>query len=94
MLIDVSTMNQTIIFDLVTVGHFAMDAILSPTIKLLRITLGGSLTYVSVAAAKLGAKVSVISKVGNDFPNEYFEWFQDSGVDLSGLKRIYNASTT
>ncbi len=94
MLIDVSTMNQTIMFDLVTVGHFAIDTILSPTIRLSRITLGGPPTYVSVAAARIGAKASVISKVGNDFKIGYVEWLQNSGVDLSGLKRIHNASTT
>jgi sugar/nucleoside kinase (ribokinase family) len=62
--------------------------------KLPKITLGGPPAYVSVAAARLGAKVSVISKVGNDFPNEYYEWLQNNGVYLSALKRVSNASTT
>jgi sugar/nucleoside kinase (ribokinase family) len=57
-------------------------------------TLGGSPTYVSVAAAKLGAKVSVISKVGSDFPKEYLTWLQNNNVDLSGLERVSNACTT
>jgi len=54
-------------FDLVTVGHFAIDLILSPKIANPRLTLGGSPTYVSLAARKLGARGSVISKVGKDF---------------------------
>jgi len=94
MLIDVSTMNEVSAFDLVTVGHFAIDTILSRKISLPKATLGGPPSYVSVAAAKLGAKVSVISKVGDDFPNEYLEWLQNNDVDLSGLKRVSNASTT
>jgi len=81
-------------FDLVTVGHFAIDHIFSPKIATSKPTLGGSPTYVSLAATKLGAKVSVISKVGGDFPSEYVKWLKTNEVDLSGLKRVRDASTT
>lgn len=94
MLIDVSKMNPANVFDLVTVGHFAIDTVVSPKITEPRTTLGGPPTYVSVAAAKLGARVSVISKVGDDFSDEYLTWLQNNNVDLSGLKRVSNASTT
>ncbi len=87
-------MRQINRFDLVTVGHFAIDTIQSPKITRPRATLGGPTTYVSAAAAKLGAKVSIISKVGHDFPNEYLEWLQNNNIDLIGLKRVPNASTT
>jgi len=94
MLIDVSTMSHPDAFDLVTVGHFAIDTVLSRKITRPKATLGGPPTYVSVAAAKMGAKVSVISKVGNDFTDDYVTWLQDNRVDLSGLKRVSNAATT
>jgi len=81
-------------FDLVTVGHFAIDLITSPKIACPKPTLGGPPTYVSLAARKLDAKVSVISKVGEDFPDEYVAWLEASGVDLSGLKRVKGAKTT
>jgi sugar/nucleoside kinase (ribokinase family) len=81
-------------FDLVTVGHFAIDLVTSPKIVSPNPTLGGPPTYTSVAAARLGAKVSVISKVGRDFQDEYLEWLKANGVDLSGLKRVENALTT
>ena len=81
-------------FDLVTVGHFAIDLITSPKIAYPKPTLGGPPTYVSLAARKLGAKVSVISKVGEDFPHEYVAWLEANGVDLSGLKRVRGAKTT
>jgi len=81
-------------FDLVTVGHFAIDQILSPKVPSPEPTLGGSPTYVSLAASKLEAKVSVISKVGGDFPSEYVVWLKANGVDLSGLKQVREASTT
>jgi len=81
-------------FDIVTVGHFAIDQILSPKILSSKPTLGGSPTYVSLAARKLEAKVSVISKVGGDFPSEYVALLKANGVDLSGLKQVRAASTT
>jgi sugar/nucleoside kinase (ribokinase family) len=81
-------------FDLVTVGHFAIDLITSPRIHLPKPTLGGPPTYVSVAAAKLGAKVSVISKVGKDFPKAYLGWLKSNGVDLTGLEKVRKATTT
>jgi len=81
-------------FDLVVVGHFAIDSILSPKIAVPCDTLGGPPTYVSLAARKLGAKVSVISKVGEDFSDDYIKWLNANGIDLSGLKRVKNAPTT
>ena len=81
-------------FDLVVAGHFAVDSILSPKIAVPRHALGGPATYVSLAARKLDAKVSVISKVGRDFSEEYIRWLKANGIDLSGLKRVNNALTT
>jgi len=81
-------------FDLVTAGHFAIDLISSPKITTPKPTLGGPPTYVSVAAKKVDAKVSVISKVGEDFSSRHIAWLNANGVDLSGLKRIKGASTT
>ncbi|MGD8506464.1 MAG: PfkB family carbohydrate kinase [Candidatus Bathyarchaeota archaeon] len=81
-------------FDLVTVGHFAIDFISSPKIATPKPTLGGPATYTSIAAAKLGAKVSVISKVGEDFQNSHLEWLKTNGVDLSKLKQVNGAKTT
>ena len=81
-------------FDVVTVGHFAIDTIHLPSLALPKQALGGPPTYVSVAAAKLGAKVSVVSKVGEDFSNNYIEWLKNNRVDLSGLRQIKGASTT
>lgn len=81
-------------FDLVTVGHFAIDLITSPKIASPQATLGGSPTYTSIATAKLGAKVSVISKVGEDFQDKHLECLKSNGVDLSGLKKVKSGATT
>jgi len=81
-------------FDLVTVGHLAIDRIFSPKIVAPRPTLGGPPTYVSLSARRLGAEVSVVSKVGGDFPDEYVTWLGANEVDVSGLKRVEEAPTT
>lgn len=81
-------------FDLVTVGHFAIDFIISPKISTPMPTLGGAPTYVSLTARKLGAQVSVISKVGEDFSDENLALLKANTVDLSALKKIEGASTT
>jgi sugar/nucleoside kinase (ribokinase family) len=81
-------------FDLVTVGHFAVDLVTSPKISTPKPTLGGAPTYVSLTAKKLGATVSVISKVGTDFSDEYLGFLKANAIDLSGLRKVESASTT
>jgi sugar/nucleoside kinase (ribokinase family) len=80
--------------DLITVGHFAIDHIQIPRGKSLKQTLGGSTTYVSLAARKLGARVGVISNVGDDFPETYVRLLHDNGVDLSCVRKVKNTATT
>jgi sugar/nucleoside kinase (ribokinase family) len=82
------------VFDIVTVGHFAIDVIKSARTASPKPTLGGPPAYVSLAAAKLGAKVSVVSKVGRDFPKDYFKLLRENNIDLSGLKLVQDALTT
>lgn len=79
--------------DLMVVGHFAIDTIYKDG-KLLGKFIGGPPTYVSLAAAKIGAKVSVLSKVGWDFGKNYAELLARNNVDLSFLKRERKAETT
>jgi sugar/nucleoside kinase (ribokinase family) len=81
-------------FDIVTVGHFSIDHVLPPGANAFKRALGGSPAYVSFSAAKLGARVGVVSKVGTDFPETYVDMLEHSGVDLFGLKRERNSVTT
>jgi sugar/nucleoside kinase (ribokinase family) len=82
------------VFDIVPVGHFSIDSISLPSRQTAFIVLGGSVAYVSFAARRLDARVSVISKVGADFPAAYKWWLQQEGVDLSGLADVPDALTT
>jgi sugar/nucleoside kinase (ribokinase family) len=82
------------LFDIVSVGHFSIDSIFLPSRLSAFIVLGGSVAYVSFAARRLDARVSVISKVGADFPAAYKWWLQQEGIDLSGLADVQDALTT
>jgi len=82
------------VFDLVSVGHFAIDSIFLPDRSTPFIVLGGSVAYVSFAARRLDATVSVVSKVGGDFPKAYLWWLEQEGVNLSGIVKAQNAQTT
>jgi len=81
-------------FDIVVVGHFAIDLIIPLNETKPRRRLGGPPTYVSLSAIKLGSSVSVISKVGGDFPEKYILWLRRKSVDLSGLKINETSETT
>ena len=81
-------------FDIVPVGHFSIDSIFLPDRHTPVVILGGPAAYVSFVAKRLGATVSVISKVGSDFPKAYLWWLGQEGVDLSGVARIEDAPTT
>lgn len=56
--------------------------------------LGGPPTYTSMSARKLGASVSVVSRVGRDFPEAYVRRLMREGIDLSRLKVDRDCGTT
>lgn len=81
-------------FDVTVIGHFSIDSIFLPSRRLPFVVLGGSVAYISFAARCLDATVSIISKVGNDFPDAYLWWLEQEGVDLSGVTKVENTETT
>lgn len=81
-------------FDIASVGHFAIDSIFLPEKAAPYVILGGSVAYVSLLARRLDARVAVVSKVGGDFPNAYLWWLGQEGVDLSGVVRVEGTQTT
>ena len=70
-----------------------IDRITYPQAARSKKAIGGPATYVSLAASRLDARVSVLSKVGEDF-QVYLEWLQKNEVDLSYTKIVENYSTT
>ena len=80
--------------DIAVVGHFSIDTINLPSRTAPFIILGGAATYTSFAAKRLDAAVSVISKVGGNFPQAYLWWIKEEGVDISAVTRLANEPST
>ena len=80
--------------DLAVIGHFALDSIRLPSRSSPFVVLGGSVTYVSLVSKRLDATVSIISKVGGDFPEAYMWWLGEEGIDLSAVNKLENEKTT
>ena len=80
--------------DVAVVGHFAIDTIRLPSRTNPFVVLGGSVTYVSFVAKRLDSSVSVISKVGGDFPEAYMWWLREEGIDLSSVTKLADEQTT
>jgi sugar/nucleoside kinase (ribokinase family) len=81
-------------FDVAVVGHFAIDTIRLPSRSAPFVVLGGSVTYVSFVTKRLDGKVSIISKVGRDFPEAYLWLLREEGIDLSGVVKLKKGGTT
>ena len=84
--------NQT--FDVAVVGHFAIDTIRLPSRSVPFVVLGGSVTYVSFVTKRLEGTVSVISKVGGDFPEAYMWLLREEGIDVSNVVKLEKEGTT
>jgi sugar/nucleoside kinase (ribokinase family) len=81
-------------FDVAVVGHFAIDTIRLPSRSSPFVVLGGSVTYVSFVTKRLEGTVSVISKVGGDFPEAYMWLLREEGIDVSGVVKLKKEGTT
>lgn len=69
---------------IVAVGTVALDTIETPFGKVDSI-LGGSATYISLAARYFADDVHLVAVVGNDFPAEHIESLRSRGVCTEGL---------
>ncbi|MEP0546775.1 MAG: PfkB family carbohydrate kinase [Rhodothermales bacterium] len=74
------------------VGTVAFDTIETPFGKADRI-LGGSGTYIALAARYLTSPVRVVGVVGRDFPEEHVDLFRSRGIDTEGLVRDEDGET-
>lgn len=70
---------------LVIVGSVAFDTIETPYGRRERI-VGGSCTYCALAA-RFFTQPSVVSVIGDDFPEEAIDFFRQKRLDLQGLRR-------
>ncbi len=77
---------------LLAVGTVAYDAIETPFGKTDKI-LGGSGTYVGLAASQFGVKTGVVSVVGGDFSPSYIDMMEKKGIDTSGIEIVKDGKT-
>ena len=66
------------------IGTVAFDEIETP-FKSAEQVLGGSATYITLAARYFCNPVRLVAVVGGDFPRAYLDTLDDNGVDLDGL---------
>ncbi len=74
------------------VGTLALDDIETPWENAKHV-LGGSSTYIALAARLLTAPVGIVAVVGGDFPDKYRQLLQSSDLDLTGLETLENQDT-
>ncbi len=72
---------------LLVVGSMAFDAIETPFGKTDKI-LGGAATYIGLASSIMNTDVSLVSVVGGDFPQEYFDMLTARNINVDGVEVI------
>ncbi|MGE5846280.1 MAG: PfkB family carbohydrate kinase, partial [Ignavibacteria bacterium] len=55
--------------------------------------LGGSATYISLAASYFSGPIYMVGVVGEDFPGKYIRLFEDHNIDLEGLQIVPGGKT-
>ncbi len=77
---------------LLIVGSIGLDDIETPFDKI-RSALGGSTTYISLAASYFTGPIEIVGIVGDDFPKEHMKMLEDHNIDLEGLEIVPGAKT-
>ena len=70
---------------LLVVGTVAFDAIETPFGKTDKI-VGGAASYIALAASYFHKDISLVSVVGDDFPNDFLDTLKKQGTDVTGLQ--------
>lgn len=77
---------------LLVVGSLALDTVATPFDKV-EDALGGSATYISLAASYFSGPVHLVGVVGDDFPKKYIELLEEKHIDLEGLQIVPEGKT-
>ena len=72
---------------LLVVGSLALDSVATPFDKV-EDALGGSSTFISIAASYFGGPVYLVGTVGEDFPKKYIDLLKKHEIDLAGLQIV------
>lgn len=77
---------------LLVVGTMAYDAIETPFGKTDK-TLGGSASYIALAASHFDVEVGIVSVVGDDFEQKHLDLMTNRNIDLSGVEIVKGGKT-
>ncbi|MEW6701683.1 MAG: PfkB family carbohydrate kinase [Bacteroidota bacterium] len=77
---------------LLIVGSIGLDNIETPFDKVEN-ALGGSTTYISLAANYFTGPIEIVGVVGDDFPEKHLRMLEDHNIDLEGLQIVEGAKT-
>ena len=77
---------------LLAVGTVAFDAIETPFGKTDKI-LGGSATFVGLAASHFEIEIGIVSVVGDDMPEAYLRLLNERNIDTSGVEIVKGGKT-
>jgi sugar/nucleoside kinase (ribokinase family) len=74
------------------VGSLALDDIETP-FGAVKGAIGGSATYISLAASYFAPSIRLVGVVGGDFPKKGIRFLEGRGVDLEGLQVVEKGKT-
>ena len=77
---------------LLVVGSLALDTVETPFGRVEN-AVGGSATYISIAASYFIRPIRLVGVVGSDFPKEAITLLEDHDIDLEGLQVIQGGKT-
>ncbi|MEW6195652.1 MAG: PfkB family carbohydrate kinase [Bacteroidota bacterium] len=77
---------------LLVVGSIGLDDIETPFDKIQN-ALGGSTTYIALAASYFSGPVNIVGVVGDDFGREHITMLEEHNVGLEGLQIVEGAKT-
>ncbi len=77
---------------LLVVGTVAFDAVETPFGKTNKM-LGGSGTFIALAASYFEVETGIVSVVGGDFPQSYLDMMNDKGINTDGVEIIQEGKT-
>lgn len=77
---------------LLVVGSIGFDDIETPFDKVEN-ALGGSTTYISLAASYFTGPVCIVGVVGDDFDHKHIQMLENHNIDLEGLQIVHGEKT-
>jgi len=77
--------------EIVVVGHLSRDLIITP--EETRETLGGGPAYAMIARHIGALGAGIVTRVGSDFEQSYFDTLKNSNLDLTGLRTAGKQTT-